>query len=202
MPYEPISNHTNQDLHVIPSFLRLPKGDSSSIKVPIINNSSHNAEAQPKTLLGYVFQIQSVQPLERVQVKENVLQQLKIIIISTSQLSQHSDTHSNHTNHAKTHPSLHILPNVDHEVEEILEQINLAGLSETEKEETRKLFREAIDAFCKGPENVGNVTDCLMRNILKDQTPMTKTYFSMPIPLHTEVKNYIVDLLNKGWIKK
>ena len=24
----------------------------------------------------------------------------------------------------------------------------------------------------------------------------------MPVPLHTEVKNYIVDLLNKWWIKK
>ena len=63
MTFEPISNDTNQDVHVIPSFLRLPKGASSSIKIPIINNSSDNAETQPKTLLGYVFQIQSVQPL-------------------------------------------------------------------------------------------------------------------------------------------
>ena len=168
MTFEPISNDTNQDVHVIPSFLRLPKGASSSIKVPIINNSSDNAETQPKTLLGYVFQIESVQPLQRIQVKENALQQLKILSISTPQSSQHSDIHSNHTNHVTTHPSLHILPNVDHELEEILEQINLAGLSETEKEQTRKLFREEIDSFSKGPEDVGNVTDCIMRNNLKD----------------------------------
>ena len=47
-----------------------------------------------------------------------------------------------------------------------------------------------------------NVTDFRMRINLKDDTPVQKTYYSMPKPLHTEVKNYIVDLLNKGWIKK
>ena len=36
---------------------------------------------------------------------------------------------------------------------------------------------------------------------LKDQTPVQKTY-SMPKPLHLEVKHYIDDLLNKGWITK
>ena len=41
-----------------------------------------------------------------------------------------------------------------------------------------------------------------MRINLKDDTPVQKTYYSMPKPFHTEVKNYIVDLLNKGWIKK
>ena len=41
-----------------------------------------------------------------------------------------------------------------------------------------------------------------MRINLKDQTPVQKTYYSMPRSLYTEFKNYIVDLFNKGWIKK
>ena len=41
-----------------------------------------------------------------------------------------------------------------------------------------------------------------MRINLKDHTPVQKTYCSIPKPLHTEVKSYIVHLLNKGWIKK
>ena len=41
-----------------------------------------------------------------------------------------------------------------------------------------------------------------MRINLKDHTPVQKTYYSMPKTPHTVVKNYIVDLLNKGWIKK
>ena len=39
-----------------------------------------------------------------------------------------------------------------------------------------------------------------MRTNLKD-TPVQKTYYSVRKPLHTEVKNFIVDLLNEGWIK-
>ena len=148
--------------------------------------------------MGHVFQIQSVTPLERVQVKEDKLQQLKIKSISTPQSSQHSDAHSNHINHITTHPSLHLLPEVDCEVEAILQQIDVTGLSEAEKEQARQLFREEIDVFCKGPDDLGNVTDFRMRINLKDHTPVQKTYYSMPKSLHMEVKNYIVDLLNKG----
>ena len=100
-----------------------------------------------------------------------------------------------------THPSLYALTDVDHEVEEILEQTDLTGLSETEKEEARQLFREETDVFCKGPDDIANITDCRMKINLKDQIPVQKTYYSMPKPPHTEVENYIIDLLNKGWIK-
>ena len=41
-----------------------------------------------------------------------------------------------------------------------------------------------------------------MKIQLKDQTPVEKTYYSVPKPLHLEVKHYIEDLLNKGWITK
>ena len=89
---------------------------------------------------------------------------------------------------------MYALTDIDHEVEEILEQTDLTGLSETEKEEARQLFREEIDVFCKGP-------DCRMKINLKDQMPVQKTYYSIPKPLHAEFENYIVDLLNKGWTK-
>ena len=69
MAFEPISSDTHQDLRVMPSILRLLKGASSSTKIPIINNSSHDSKIQPKILLGHAFQIQSVTPLERVQLK-------------------------------------------------------------------------------------------------------------------------------------
>ena len=63
--FEPVSSDFHQDLHVMPSVLTLPKGATSAIKIPIINNFSHDVNIQPKTVLGHVFQIQSVTPLER-----------------------------------------------------------------------------------------------------------------------------------------
>ncbi len=37
---------------------------------------------------------------------------------------------------------------------------------------------------------------------LSDMTPVKRTYVSVPKPLHNEVKEYLEDLLNKGWTQK
>ena len=40
-----------------------------------------------------------------------------------------------------------------------------------------------------------------MKIRLKDEIPVRKSYF-MPKPMHQEVKYFVEDLLNKGWITK
>ena len=37
---------------------------------------------------------------------------------------------------------------------------------------------------------------------VKDEIPVQKTYYSIPKPLYPEVKSYIEDMLNRGWIRK
>ena len=113
---EIVCSNTHQDLHVRSSILTLPKiGATPSRKISIINNSSHDVKIQPKA----VFLIQSVTPLERVEITENKLQQLKISI-PTSQ-SEHISTHSNEVNHVAPYTPAHIPPDADHEVENIFE---------------------------------------------------------------------------------
>ena len=63
-------------------------------------------------------------------------------------------------------------------------------------------MREEVDVFCTDSDDIGNVTECKMKIELKDQAPLQKTRYSIPKPLHMEVKHYIEDLLNKGWITK
>ena len=41
-----------------------------------------------------------------------------------------------------------------------------------------------------------------MKIRLKGETPLQKSYYSMPKPLHQEVKHYVEDLLNKEWMAK
>ncbi|PFX26928.1 Retrovirus-related Pol polyprotein from transposon 17.6 [Stylophora pistillata] len=45
-------------------------------------------------------------------------------------------------------------------------------------------------------------TDAQMILTLSDPTPVQKTYTSVPRPLYTEVKHYVENLLNRGWITK
>ena len=88
------------------------------------------------------------------------------------------------------------------DIQKILREVDLQGLNEKEKEQVFKLLREEADVFCLDSDDFENVTECKMKIQLKDQTPVQKTYYSMPKPLHLEVKHYIEDLLNKGRITK
>lgn len=64
------------------------------------------------------------------------------------------------------------------------------------------MLREECHAFWKDDNNVGCVPDLQLDIELLDKTPVRRTYSSVPPPLYNEVKDYIVDLLNKGWIQK
>ena len=53
------------------------------------------------------------------------------------------------------------------------------------------MSREEVDVFCIDSDDIGNVTECKVKIQLKDQAPVQKTYYSMPKPLHLEVKHCI-----------
>ena len=53
--------------------------------------------------------------------------------------------------------------------------------------------------FCIGLDDIGDVAECRMKVRLKDDAPALKTYHSMPKSQHIEMRNHVVDLLNKGW---
>lgn len=64
------------------------------------------------------------------------------------------------------------------------------------------VLREGCHAFAKGDEDVGCIPSLQLRIRLKDTTPVTCTYTSVPKPLLKEVKEYLEHLLNRGWIQK
>lgn len=64
------------------------------------------------------------------------------------------------------------------------------------------MLREECNAFSKDDMDVGCILTLKMHITLKDTTPVQKTYISVPKPVHQEVKEYLQDLLNRGWITK
>ena len=48
----------------------------------------------------------------------------------------------------------------------------------------------------------GCITSVEMKIDLSDETPVQQNYDSLPQPLYPEIKAYIEDLLNRGWIVK
>ena len=60
------------------------------------------------------------------------------------------------------------------------------------------MLKEESASFAKDDQDGGCIPDLE----LTDKTPVQKSYVTVQRPLYPEVKAYIEDLLNRGWIKK
>ena len=64
------------------------------------------------------------------------------------------------------------------------------------------MFSEEIDSFSKDDHDVGQAEELQMKINLTDNIPLQKSHSAIPKPLYPEVKGYIEDLLNCGFIIK
>ena len=75
-------------------------------------------------------------------------------------------------------------------------------LTESQKDSVTRMLKEEAASFAKDDQDGGCIPDLQLKIELTDKTPVQKSYVSVPRPLYPEVKAYIEDLLNRGWIKK
>ena len=76
------------------------------------------------------------------------------------------------------------------------------NLMAEQKDLVRKMLYEERDAFCKNDDDVGCAKDFEMKIDLLDSRPVQKNYVDVPQPLLRELKDYVEDLLNHGFIQK
>ena len=85
---------------------------------------------------------------------------------------------------------------------DLIDDIDLRGLTEQQQKTVRTMLLEEIESFSSSDEDIGCIEDLTLKLNMRDTTPVQKTYNSIPRPLYPEVKQYIEDLLNRGWITK
>ena len=83
-------------------------------------------------------------------------------------------------------------------------EVDLSKSNLTREQETRitELLLEQADAFAKDKDDVGCAPQLQMDIKLVDDVPVQKNYISIPRPVYKEVKAYLFDLIQKGWIDK
>lgn len=79
-------------------------------------------------------------------------------------------------------------------------QVNTDHLTEAQQEATKQMLREECQAFAFDEDDVGCIPSIKMHITLHDTSPVQKTYMYVPKSLHKEVKEYLQDLLNRGWV--
>ena len=70
-----------------------------------------------------------------------------------------------------------------------------------QKEKIQTMLREESGCFSQNEDDIGFIDNLEMDINLDDDNPVQRQYYSIPKPLYPEVKSYIEDLLNRGWIQ-
>lgn len=120
-------------------------------------------------------------------------------------VSTHSVSHDPHASTTRPKDQMDNINRVDslesHTNQELwVPPVPLEHLTNEEQQVIQKMLREECNAFAKNDSDIGCIPSLQLQICLKDNTPVKRTYMSVPKPLHQEVKEYLQDLLNRGWI--
>lgn len=88
------------------------------------------------------------------------------------------------------------------EVVVVVEVVSVDHVKPDQQEKVSQMLKEDCAAFSKGENDIGCIPSLQLKIRLSDTTPVKRNYTSVPKPLHKEVKQYLEDLLKRGWIQK
>lgn len=165
-----------QQLDMGDGLVEVCNAESPFVSVPIANYTSKDVVLRRKTVLG------SIQPVEK--------------IVETDQPGATDE--EVHGNSSQTPPHT----NQREPAEKWNPPVDLAHLEEAKQIIVREMLFEESLAFARSDDDMGSIPSLRMSITLKDDIPVQKSYTSVPKPLYREVKEYIQDLLARGWIVK
>ena len=154
------------------------EGSSSRIHVPVTNRSRHDISLRGRTVLG-------------------VLQQVRTVLPCSSECAPTDETVPTCKAQVNkfTAQSLSISP-------EWTPPVDLSHLTVEQRRAAEKMLKEEAGAFAKDDDDMGCIKNLQMNIQLNDDKPVQKSYLSVPRPLYQEVKEYLQDLMKRGWITK
>lgn len=155
----------------------VPRGSTFNVEVPVENTSNVDAVLRKRTVIGGVQSVCSLITLADKRAKGSTPARVSTCTLRDENNSKVSDEKFDFDLHSE-------------------------GLTEEQVSKVKAMLMQEWDAFSKGDDDVGCAPDLEMEINLKDNEPVRGAYISIPKPLQREVKDYIVDLINRGWVKK
>ena len=174
------------------SFVKLSQGSVCSISVPVKNRSSRPLYIRKGTHVGNLISVRSVVTLRP---PETYPKPSVSMCSAKSENISGASTSVSVDQSGQGPESGGDLWDPDVGLDEEL-------LTTEQVSQVRAMLREECHAFSRNDDDVGCVPDLVLDLTLLDRGPVRQPYRSMPPPLYSEVKDYVVDLLNKGWIRK
>lgn len=80
--------------------------------------------------------------------------------------------------------------------------VDLNHFSENDREAVRRMLFEQSDVFAQEEGDIGCIPGLQLKMNTTYNTPVQRSYNSIPRQLYKKVKEYVQNLLNRGWIRK
>ncbi|CAL9690550.1 unnamed protein product [Knipowitschia caucasica] len=160
------------------------QGRSVYIPIYIVNANKQDLTLSPHTILGHLEEIKAVYPVTA-QSPENTPERLDKDCGIQARVNEVTSNSHSHNKPPQWDPP-----------------VKLDHLSPHQQQVVKQLLHEECHAFAYDDKDVGCIPSLNMHITLHDTTPVKKTYVSVPKPLHQEVKAYLQDLLNRGWVSE
>ncbi len=165
--------------------VKVGNGKTAEVPVAIPNTASHPVILTPRLILGHLEVIKTTYPITTDSFQRNETQMEQVIEQSTSAVQT---------------CGVSVIPHQSKRPSQWDPPIKLEHLTESQKQIVRQ--KEECNAFAFHDNDVGCIPTLNMHITLHDKSPVQKTSISVPKPLLQEVKEYLQDLLNRGWISK
>ena len=184
--FEPdVDAHVPPGIEISTSIEMLKRENCKKVFVQISNHTAHDITIKGRTLLGTLQLVRSITPVEVKQTESFVRQAVQSIKTTSSSQNESKDTQGG----------------ADF-VEELVPKVSLGDLTEEQKIVAKHMLYEERDIFCVNKDDIGCAEGLKLKINLTDKTPVAQHYLAVPRPLYTELKQYIEDLLNRGFIEK
>lgn len=170
--------------------VRLQRGSWSRVAIPVTNSTAHDILLPARTILGQTQWVKTIYPANTAPVE---VHQTEAETPKAAQTSAHETENGEKAQRHETR----------NECENSWDPpVPLSHLPHAQQQQVKQLLREECGAFARDEHDVGTIPSLQLKIRLSDPTPVRRTYISVPKPLHKEVKEYLEDLLNRGWITK
>uniref|UniRef100_A0A8C6LSZ5 Gypsy retrotransposon integrase-like protein 1 n=2 Tax=Nothobranchius TaxID=28779 RepID=A0A8C6LSZ5_NOTFU len=179
-------------LELFPALVDVPAGASKIVRIPIQNSTRHEVFLPPKAVLGSIEEVVESTPVNIHPTIQGPGEPHHDTLLCATQTSPTSEEQSNGKENGRAGSAEERWhPNVD-----------LDHLPEPDQSTVRQMLYEESDVFAREEGDIGCVPGLQLKINTTDDTPVQKSYNSIPRPLFKEVKEYIQNLLNRGWIRK
>ncbi len=191
MMFEPASeSFIPEGLELFPAVVNVPPGASKTVKIPVQNSTSHNIYLPQRLVLGNIEPISEIRPVCPSSSVQHSDKQINSALLCSSQLTSADDgckreEHQERRVGEKWHPP-----------------VDLGHLNKQKQDTVRKMLFEESDVFAQEEGDIGYIPDLQLKIRQSDNTPVQRCYNAIPKPLYKEVKDYVQNLLNRGWIRK